>query len=119
MKRRLDRATYIYYGLLTGMFSALSIGLSVFLFTYCVRVKVGGNSAGCVYPHELGATIFLFLGLFLLIIACALFPGRYGQTFPTAPADRTVEPQFAPAGSVPPEGIDRAAAPPSVESERA
>jgi hypothetical protein len=119
MKRRLDAATYLYYGLITGMFSALSIGLSVFLFTYCVPVEVGGNSAGCMYPHELGATIFLFLGLFLLIIACALFPGRYGQTFPTKLADQTVEPLFSPAGSVPPEGIDQAAVPPSVESERA
>jgi hypothetical protein len=33
MKRRLDPATHLYYGLITGMFSALSIGLSIFLFT--------------------------------------------------------------------------------------
>jgi hypothetical protein len=119
MKRRLDPATYLYYGLITGMFSALSIGLSVFLFTYCVPIEAGGNSAGCVYPHELAAAIFLFLGLFLLIIACALFPGRFGQTFPTKLAEPTVDPLFAPAVSVPPQAIDRAAAPQSVDSERA
>jgi hypothetical protein len=63
MKRRLDPATHLYYGLITGMFSVLSIGFSIFLFTYCVPVEVGGNSVGCVYPHELAAVIFLFLGL--------------------------------------------------------
>jgi hypothetical protein len=68
-----------WVGIVAAIFSAASFLLSAFLFTYCVPIVVGGNSAGCVVPHQFAATGFLFLGIGLLVLSLLLVVGNAGQ----------------------------------------